>query len=122
MDPYFWLVSILSVNAERLTISRQRPLYVDRPIHVRQKFIVSLNESATKCSAALCVSSRPRTSSKMNAAVFSAPRVNSATASPFSTRIGTSSDRRRITIPPSPSAMKMISFGDRCSTLCDTRA
>jgi hypothetical protein len=40
-------VSSFNTSAERFTISRQRFLYVLRPIHPRQKFTVSLKASLT---------------------------------------------------------------------------
>jgi hypothetical protein len=45
MDPCCLEVSSFRVSAERLTISRQRPPYVLRATHRRQKFTVSLNAS-----------------------------------------------------------------------------
>ena len=45
MEPKGCEVRSLSVSAARLTISRQRPRYCERPTHCSQKFIVSLKDS-----------------------------------------------------------------------------
>jgi hypothetical protein len=38
------------VSAERFTISRQRPVYVEREIHSRQNVVVSWKEASASCS------------------------------------------------------------------------
>src|SRR5258708_33952239 len=78
-DPCSRLISSFNIKAERLTISRHRPLYFDFAIHPFQKRAVSWKRCSTNSISGCCPWGR--TPPKTNVTLSPARRLNSEVAS-----------------------------------------
>src|SRR4029077_9303601 len=78
-DPCSRLISNFNIKADRLTISRQRPLYFDFAIHSFQKRAVSWKRCSTNSISGCCPWGR--TAPKTNVTFSPARRLNSEIAS-----------------------------------------
>src|SRR5206468_6286116 len=78
-EPCSQLISSFNIRAERLTISRHRPLYFDLAIHPFQKRAVSWKRCSTNSISGCCPWGR--TPPKTNVALSPARRRNSEIAS-----------------------------------------